>query len=124
MGLQQRRLSCSILLCILLHVSLSCIGQVAAVKRTMPMIGMEEEEEGERPDDEATSPAAAETPQSSRSFRSMINSFLSGAVTTSVPFQATSPVEREYARQVKYPSGEIDRHMPHMVLSIPASCTF
>lgn len=101
---RQHRISCSILLCMLLHISLACIDQVAAVKRTMPMIGMDEEEEGE---EQKEAEVTYSFPRSSGSWRSAINSFLGGAVTVSAPFQAMSPVEREYQRQLAFPSGEV-----------------
>ena len=82
---------------LLLHISLAPFQHVAAVKRTMPMIGMDED--GEESDD--NTPA---TTQPRNALRSMVNSFL----TPSTPnqFKAMSPVDREYARQAAYPGAD------------------
>lgn len=85
-------------LTLLLHISLAPIQHVDAVKRTMPMIGMDED--GEESED--TTPA---TTQPRNALRSMINSFLTPS--TPSQFQAMSPVDREYARQAQYPAGDM-----------------
>lgn len=82
---------------LLLHISLAPLQHVAAVKRTMPMIGMDED--GEESDDDT--PA---TTQPRNALRSMINSFLTPSTPTQ--FKAMSPVEREYARQAQYPGAD------------------
>ncbi len=89
--------SCILAISLLLHISLAPLQHVGAVKRTMPMIGMDED--GEESDDDT--PA---TTQPRNALRSMVNSFL----TPSAPnqFTAMSPVEREYERQAKYPTAD------------------
>ena len=82
---------------LLLHISLAPLQHVAAVKRTMPMIGMDED--GEESDDDT--PA---TTQPRNALRTMVNSFL----TPSAPnqFKALSPIDREYARQAQFPGAD------------------
>lgn len=93
------RLACSRIfaLILLLHISLAPLQHVAAVKRTMPMIGMDED--GEESED--TTPA---TTQPRNALRTLVNSFL----TPSAPnqFKAMSPVDREYARQAQFPGAD------------------
>lgn len=84
-------------LSLLLHISLAPLQHVVAVKRTMPMIGMDED--GEESEDDT--PATTEP---RNALRTLVNSFL----TPSAPsqFKAMSPVDREYARQAEFPNAD------------------
>ena len=103
-------------LCLLLHICLSALlQQVAAVKRTMPMIGMDEEdEEGESPgdddddDDADFAPSPAQLPQQGQkqagSLRSVVGAFLSGKVQpkNGTRQEPLTPMQREIARQMAF----------------------
>jgi hypothetical protein len=86
----------ALLLCVLLHAALQ---QAAAVKRTMPMIGMDED------GDELVNDATPATTPPRNALRSMISAFLSGdshAAAAPAPAASLTPVDREFARQAVF----------------------
>ena len=96
------------------HFCLSALlQQVAAVKRTMPMIGMDEEDEehespGDDDDDDHLAPSPAQALQQRQkqtvSLRSPVGAFLSGQAQPKNGSRQGSlnPVQREIARQMAY----------------------
>ena len=110
---RSRHAARSLALCLLLHVLLAPLREVAAVKRTMPMIGMDEEdeehEEHEEREEEETKRGEQAMPQQQQqpktSLRNKVTAFLSGhepprnATAAQAPI---SPVQRELARQIAY----------------------
>jgi hypothetical protein len=110
---RSRHAARSLALCLLLHVLLAPLREVAAVKRTMPMIGMDEEdeeheereEEDERAEHAAQAPAPSQQQQPKTSLRNKVSAFLSGHAQQqprNVSAAPITPVQRELARQVAY----------------------